>query len=131
MLDARTLRPLRTLVASAALAGVLSHASPVRAQSQCAVFVSTTGTDAPANGLTPSTPVRTLAFALNRAAATGRKCILVQAGTYAGGLDVTVSGVSIRGGFDSNWNSGVATAPANRCQFDRCMRPLTSNHSLS
>lgn len=105
MLDARTIRLLRTLVASAALAGVLAHTTPAHAQSQCAVFVSTTGTDAPGRGLTPETAVRTIAFAQNVALTNGRTCVLIQAGTYAGPLQVAAS-LSLRGGFDAQWTSG-------------------------
>ncbi len=85
--------------------------SALRAQSQCAVFVAPTGTDAPGRGLTPAAPVRSIAYAQNVATLNGRTCVLIQAGTYAGGV-VVAGGLSLRGGFDVNWASGDAFDPA-------------------
>ncbi|MFN8586743.1 MAG: hypothetical protein U0704_02990 [Candidatus Eisenbacteria bacterium] len=104
----RSLRSALFVLLAAVLA--MSAPRPVCAQPGCAIYVAPSGTDVPTNGLLPASPVRTLAFAQSRALATGRTCVLIQAGVYPGGLDVQ-PGLHLRGGFDTNWQWGPPTAP--------------------
>lgn len=101
--------PARRAIASFVLAALLAATSAV-AQSPCGIFVSTTGTDVVGNGLTESTPVRTIAFAQSRALSLGLGCLFVRAGTYSGVIDLA-PGLHIRGGFDASWQPGPVTDP--------------------
>ena len=72
-----------------------------------AFYVSPTGNDT-ASG-TPSSPMRTIQAALNRAFSIGKQRVNVAAGTYVGDVNL-VQGVSLFGGYDPvTWNRAPAT----------------------
>jgi len=68
-----------------------------------AIYVATTGIDGPTLGLTPSDPVATLNYAIQRAQTEGLNRVRVQAGTYPG-IVVVQDGISLEGGYDANWD---------------------------
>ena len=67
-----------------------------------AIFVATSGSDDPSSGLSPSNPCRTINYAIARASAEGRSALYIQAGDYVETL-VLRDGVSLYGGYDTNW----------------------------
>jgi hypothetical protein len=68
------------------------------------VFMAPGGSDAN-NGLTPTTPVATLARAFQVATTAGRTDVLVQAGSYTGEAATLPVGVSVFGGYSANYRT--------------------------
>lgn len=77
------------------------------------IFVATGGSDSTTCGLAPADPCSTITHALERAIAEARDAVFVQAGTYDEIL-VLLEGVSVWGGYATDWSRGAATDPAHR-----------------
>lgn len=67
-----------------------------------AIFVAPTGDDLNNNGLTPQTPVATIAKGIELASVNALPQVLVQNGIYNESLTL-VGGVHVFGGYDANW----------------------------
>ncbi|HET9623779.1 MAG TPA: hypothetical protein VFP84_20545, partial [Kofleriaceae bacterium] len=77
------------------------------------IFVSTSGANTLTCGTTVSQPCQTINAALDRAVATGRPNLYVQAGAYHE-VVVLRSGVSIWGGYDISWQRGPVSAATHK-----------------
>jgi hypothetical protein len=77
------------------------------------IFVAPSGSDSGECGLTAAAPCQTINTGLARAQAAGRKSVHVQAGTYTQ-VVVLAPGISVIGGFDTNWATGARTDDAHR-----------------
>lgn len=84
--------------------------SPAQGAS-CGIFVANTGFDSPTCGLLPSDPCRTINFSLQRALSAGLSCVYIQAGVYDEIVPM-VNGISLQGGFNSDWIEGSYTVPS-------------------
>ncbi|MEE2856248.1 MAG: hypothetical protein VX949_02525, partial [Planctomycetota bacterium] len=77
------------------------------------IHVAPYGVDTPVSGLSPDLPCATIQHGIDRALETGLGVIRVQAGNYAGTIELA-DGLVIQGGYDTNWQWGDYLDPAHR-----------------
>lgn len=77
------------------------------------IHVASYGVDTPFSGLSSDLPCATIQHAIDRALETGLGVIRVQAGNYAGTIELA-DGLVIQGGYDTNWQWGDYLDPAHR-----------------
>jgi len=100
----------------AATAG-LAIAASAAAGPACGIFVSKgSGSDIPTAGLSTADPVESIAFGVQRAIEENLDCVFVQAGGYAGVLNLGAD-VEIIGGFDANWDLDAYTEPGHETRI--------------
>jgi len=112
-------------LAAVLLAGLA--AGPAGAGAACGVFVSTTGSDDIGGGLSSDDPVRTIAYALQRASDVGAPCVFIQQGVYNETIHLQ-SDVQIFGGYDASWELGPYTDPEHETRLVGVFDKLTTRY---